>query len=96
MEIIAIPVAGVQLNRRFRVGGAASCRAPEQCHQKGSVRMSIIERVLEPNSTDTPTCVCGDDMRLAKVEPHGFIDDAETREFDCRCGHRLKLVLWAS
>jgi len=58
--------------------------------------MSIIERVLEPDSTDTPTCVCGDDMRLAKVEPHGSIDHAETREFDCRCGHRLKLVLWTS
>jgi len=58
--------------------------------------MSIIERVLEPDSTDPPTCVCGDDMRLAKAEPHGSIDHAETREFDCRCGHRLKLVLWTS
>ncbi|MGC1466908.1 MAG: hypothetical protein WA792_14370 [Pseudolabrys sp.] len=56
--------------------------------------MSIIERVLEPNSTETPTCMCGKDMRLAKVERHLIAEHAETREFDCSCGHRMRLARW--
>jgi hypothetical protein len=54
--------------------------------------MSIIERVLEPNSTETPTCICGKDMRLAKIRAVAV--DTETRDFDCECGHLMKLMIW--
>jgi hypothetical protein len=56
--------------------------------------MSTIERVLEPNSTETPTCICGKDMRLTKVQQHAIAEDAETRQFDCDCGHRMMLAVW--
>jgi hypothetical protein len=56
--------------------------------------MSKLERVLEPNSGETPTCICGDDMFLARVQPQPISDMAETREFHCHCGHVLKLAVW--
>lgn len=56
--------------------------------------MSKIERVLEPGSTETPTCICGEDMVLARVQPQPISDNAVTREFHCRCGHILKLAVW--
>ena len=58
--------------------------------------MSKLERVLEPNSEETPTCMCGEDMNLAKVQPQPISDDAETREFHCYCGHVLRLAVWKS
>jgi hypothetical protein len=84
----------LQCNRT--TGSALLARNASTSSRNAEGIMSIIERVLEPDSTETPTCICGNDMRLARVEPHGSIQDAETREFDCGCGHRLKLVLWAS
>ncbi len=53
--------------------------------------MSLIERVLEPDSTETPTCKCGKDMRLVKIEPRS--EEAETRDFDCNCGRRMVLAV---
>jgi hypothetical protein len=58
--------------------------------------MSKIERVLEPHSTETPTCICGDEMFLARVQPEPISADAEMREFHCHCGHVLRLAVWKS
>jgi hypothetical protein len=56
--------------------------------------MASIEHVLEPNSAETPTCICGKDMRLAKIVPHPIAVDTETRDFACDCGHLMKLMIW--
>jgi hypothetical protein len=57
--------------------------------------MSKLERVLEPNSPETPTClVCGEDMYLARTLPSSVSADAETREYHCYCGHVLRLAVW--
>ena len=56
--------------------------------------MSLIEQVLEPNTTATPTCVCGQDMRLEQTTPHALAEDVETREFGCDCGHTMKVMVW--
>jgi hypothetical protein len=58
--------------------------------------MSKLERVLEPNSTETPTCMCGEEMELARKQPQSISEHAETREFHCRCGHVLRLAVWKS
>jgi hypothetical protein len=56
--------------------------------------MALIEHVLEPNSPETPTSICGKDMRLAKIVPLPIAIDTETRDFDCDCGHLMKLMIW--
>jgi hypothetical protein len=56
--------------------------------------MALIEHVFEPNSVETPTCICGKGMRLAKIVPHPIAVDTETRNFDCDCGHLMKLMIW--
>jgi hypothetical protein len=40
------------------------------------------------------TCICGEDMRLEKVEAHPIADDSETRHFACECGHVMRLMVW--
>jgi len=56
--------------------------------------MAKLERVLEPDSNETPTCMCGEEMHLARVQPQPISADAETREFHCHCGHVLRLAVW--
>jgi hypothetical protein len=58
--------------------------------------MAKLEQVLEPHSTETPTCMCGEEMVLARVQPQPISRDAETREFHCHCGHVLRLAVWKS
>lgn len=58
--------------------------------------MANIERVLEPGSTETPTCMCGEEMYLARAQPRPITVNAETREFHCHCGHVLRLAVWKS
>jgi hypothetical protein len=56
--------------------------------------MSRLERVLEPNSTETPECVCGADMVLERVRPHSIVEGAEIRDYKCDCGHQMRLAAW--
>jgi hypothetical protein len=53
----------------------------------------MLERLLEPGSTDLPACVCGAEMRLERTQ--AAQDDTEIRIFQCpRCQHELRLTVW--
>jgi hypothetical protein len=56
--------------------------------------MAVLDYVLEPNLVETPTCICGKGMRLAKIVQHPIAVDTEMRDFDCDCGHLMKLMVW--
>lgn len=56
--------------------------------------MTRLERVLEPNSTETPECICGRDMVLVSARAHPIANRAQTREYTCECGHRMHLAVW--
>jgi hypothetical protein len=46
--------------------------------------MTSLERVLEPNSTETPEC----------IRPHTIVEGAEIRDYKCDCGHQMRLAAW--
>jgi hypothetical protein len=53
----------------------------------------MLERLLEPGSTELPDCVCGTQMRLEKTQ--AAQDDTEIRIFQCpRCQRELRLTVW--
>jgi hypothetical protein len=53
----------------------------------------MLERLLEPGSTELPDCVCGTQMRLEKTQ--AAQDDTEIRIFRCpRCQRELRLTVW--
>ena len=39
--------------------------------------MAPMNSVLAPGSIEMPTCMCGEEMQLTKVEPHPAAEDAE-------------------
>ena len=54
----------------------------------------MYERLLEPESTDVPTCRCRKDMRYDNLESRSA--DALVKIFRCDdCGHELRLMIWA-
>jgi hypothetical protein len=57
--------------------------------------MAAMKTVLEPGSGEMPTCMCGEEMRLTKVEPHPAAEDSELRRYDCRaCEHEMRVMVW--
>lgn len=57
--------------------------------------MSGIAAALQPGSAAAPTCICGTEMKLVKIEPCATGDDTELRTFDCpACRHELHLMVW--
>ena len=55
----------------------------------------MLERLLEPGSTEAPTCICNGEMRLARTEAADR--DTEIRIFQCpNCEHELRLTVWNS
>lgn len=53
----------------------------------------MLERLLEPNSTDVPDCACGKQMRYTKIERRS--EDAAVKHFECEnCGRELLLMVW--
>ena len=51
-----------------------------------------IERLLAPDSTEVPDCMCGAEMRLSETKPRG---DNEIRVFRCDvCQHEFRLMVW--
>jgi predicted SprT family Zn-dependent metalloprotease len=55
----------------------------------------MLERLLEPGSTDVPSCVCGAQMNFERTK----VSDADTsiKVFRCsHCGHEMQLTVWAS
>ena len=59
--------------------------------------MSAIERLLVPGSTELPECQCGDEMRIANVDPIPEKSDAQIRIYKCpSCAREMRLTVWAS
>ena len=59
--------------------------------------MSSIERLLVPGSTELPGCHCGDEMRIASVDPIPERGDAHNRIYKCpSCSREMRLTVWAS
>ena len=57
--------------------------------------MAAMKTVLRPGSTEVPTCICGAEMRLTKVEPHPASEDTELRRYDCAtCDHQMRVMVW--
>jgi hypothetical protein len=53
----------------------------------------MLERLLEPGSTELPVCVCRTGMLLARTEASHV--DTEIRIFQCpNCQHELRLTVW--
>jgi hypothetical protein len=53
----------------------------------------MLERLLEPGSTEVPTCMCNGEMRLDRCEAADR--DTEIRIFRCpTCQHELRLTVW--
>jgi hypothetical protein len=59
--------------------------------------MSAIERLLVPGSTELPACHCGDEMRIASLDPVPESSDAQIRIYKCpSCAREMRLTVWAS
>jgi len=53
----------------------------------------MIERLLEPGSTELPACQCGREMTLARLEAKA--DDTRLKIFECSaCGREMRLMVW--
>ena len=55
----------------------------------------MIERLLEPNSTELPACQCGSEMRLRAVERRAA--DSQLKVFSCAdCEREMRLMMWST
>ena len=60
-------------------------------------RMNKIERLLEPGSTDLPTCRCGYEMYFASMEAVERHADCSIKVYRCgACQHELRLTVWCA
>jgi hypothetical protein len=56
--------------------------------------MAPMNSVLAPGSIEMPTCMCGEEMQLTKVEPHPAAEDAELRRYGCgACDHEMRVMV---
>jgi hypothetical protein len=56
--------------------------------------MSVLERLLKPDSTELPDCRCGKKMAIDRIEliPDS---DARVRFYQCLyCGSEMRLTVW--
>jgi hypothetical protein len=61
----------------------------------GNGIMAAMETVLAPGSAQMPTCMCGEEMHLTKIEPHPAAEDTELRRYDCgACDHEMRVMVW--
>jgi hypothetical protein len=59
-----------------------------------SAELVMIERLLEPGSTELPDCPCGKQMRLEQTQI--ATNDTEIRIFQCPgCKRELRLTVWS-
>ena len=57
--------------------------------------MAAMNMVLEAGSAQMPTCMCGEDMQLTRIEPHPASEDTELRRYDCdACDHEMRVMVW--
>jgi hypothetical protein len=56
-------------------------------------KVSKFERLLMPESTELPECLCGSEMKIIKSDAIG--SDGEVRTYRCpQCEHELRLTMW--
>ena len=42
-----------------------------------------------------PTCLCGQEMRLRRTDPHPAADDTEVRRYSCSaCDHEMRVMIF--
>jgi hypothetical protein len=57
--------------------------------------MAAMKTVLAPGSTEMPTCMCGEEMRLTTIESHSAGEEAELRRYECgACDHEMRVMVW--
>ena len=57
--------------------------------------MAAMNTVRAPGSNEKPTCMCGAEMQLRKVEAHPAADDTELRRYDCgSCDHEMRVMVF--
>jgi hypothetical protein len=72
---------------------AENCR--QLSDQTGDAIMAAMKIVRAPGATEKPTCMCGEEMRLTKIEPYPAAEDAELRRYDCgACDHEMRVMVW--
>ena len=55
--------------------------------------MQMLERLLEPESTELPNCACGKVMTLERTQRAN--SDTEIKIFGCSsCDRELRLTVW--
>jgi len=53
----------------------------------------MIERLLDPDSTELPTCQCGSEMMLKTIERRTA--DSHLKIFACaNCEREMRLMVW--
>lgn len=58
--------------------------------------MSVLERVLEPGSTELLDCRCGKEMNVVRTKTSADRPEACIRIYECpACHHELQLTVWA-
>lgn len=56
----------------------------------------VIERLLEPGSTELPICRCGIEMKLVAGDRPPTTYETEIRIFRCSsCEHEMRLTVWS-
>jgi hypothetical protein len=56
----------------------------------------VIERLLEPGSTELPICRCGVEMELVDADQPATAHETAIRIFKCRaCEHEMRLTVWS-
>jgi hypothetical protein len=64
-----------------------------KCWEEGDL---VIERLLEPGSTELPTCRCGVEMKLMGRDQPAAAYETEIRTFRCpACEHEIRLTVWS-
>jgi hypothetical protein len=84
--------------RRFVPGGGTrsgfrdlSAGARNQPKGRG---MTGLGMVLARGSAQMPTCLCGKQMRLSRIEPHPAAEDTEFRRYECAsCDHEMRVMV---
>jgi hypothetical protein len=57
--------------------------------------MAALNSVLAPGSTEMPTCMCGKEMRLRRIEVHPAAEDTELRRYQCgACDHEMQVMIF--
>lgn len=56
---------------------------------------AAFERLTVPGFSELPLCLCGQAMRIAKIDPSPERSDTHIRVYNCpACRHETRLTVW--